>query len=55
MERCDEELSAAGLQPLKQDPLALTSREQDVATLVARGLTNNETAAQLFLTPKTIE
>jgi DNA-binding CsgD family transcriptional regulator len=55
IERCDEELSAAGLQPLKQDPLALTPREQDVATLVARGLTNNETAAQLFLTPKTIE
>lgn len=55
IERCDQEFSAAGLRPLKQDPLALTSREQDVATLVARGLTNNETAAQLFLTPKTIE
>lgn len=55
IERCDQEFSAAGLRPLKQDPLALTSRELDVATLVARGLTNNETAAQLFLTPKTIE
>jgi DNA-binding NarL/FixJ family response regulator len=33
----------------------LTSQETQVALLVARGLTNREVAAALFLSPKTVE
>lgn len=34
---------------------ALTSREQQVATLVTHGMTNRQIAAQLFVTVKTVE
>ena len=33
----------------------LTSQETRVALLVARGMTNKEVAAALFLSPKTVE
>jgi DNA-binding NarL/FixJ family response regulator len=33
----------------------LTPHELQVATLVVRGMTNRESAAALFVTPKTIE
>ncbi len=33
----------------------LTRREAEVATLVARGLTNRDVAAQLFLSVRTVE
>ena len=39
--------------PLASEPL--TSQETRVALLVARGLSNREVAAALFLSPKTIE
>ena len=35
--------------------LAMTDRETEVAHLVARGLTNVEVAAELFVTPKAVE
>ncbi|GAA3633023.1 LuxR C-terminal-related transcriptional regulator [Microlunatus ginsengisoli] len=53
--RCTAELAACGLQVTLSDPLRLTPREEDVASLVARGYTNKEVAAELFLTPKTVE
>jgi DNA-binding NarL/FixJ family response regulator len=33
----------------------LTNREQDVASLVAKGLTNREVAAQLYVSSKAVE
>jgi non-specific serine/threonine protein kinase len=33
----------------------LTRREQEVATLVARGMTNRQAAEQLLVAPRTIE
>lgn len=39
--------------PVVEEPL--TSQESRVALLVARGLTNREVAAALFLSPKTVE
>lgn len=49
------ELAACGLQATLGDPLRLTPREEDVVSLVARGYTNKEVAAELYLTPKTVE
>ena len=37
------------------DPLALTTREDDVVALVLRGYSNKEVAAELFLTTRTVE
>jgi DNA-binding NarL/FixJ family response regulator len=35
--------------------LGITSREMDVYLLVARGFSNAEIAAKLFISPKTVE
>jgi DNA-binding CsgD family transcriptional regulator len=57
-ERARLELVACGLpgQPDKRGSvLDMTSRESEVAHLVGRGMTNKEIAAELFVTPNTVE
>ena len=39
----------------QSEPIKLTSREVEVLTQLCQGLTVNEIAAKLFLSPKTIE
>jgi DNA-binding NarL/FixJ family response regulator len=54
----EAELASAGLRPRSggdADLPGLTSQELRVARLVASGLSNREAAAQLYLSPKTVE
>ena len=54
----ESELSPAGVRPQPggdPDLSGLTAQELRVARLVASGLSNRETAAQLHLSPKTVE
>jgi len=57
VERCDRELKAGGVHAVRTDraPDDLTPQEQAVTDLVVRGLSNREVAAQLFLSPKTVQ
>ncbi len=52
-ERARAELSRVGLRPLA--PTELTASERRVAELIGSGRTNREVAAQLFMSPKTVE
>ena len=57
-ERAEAELRATGETARKRDPSTLdelTPQELQIAGLVADGLTNREIAAQLFLSPRTID
>jgi DNA-binding CsgD family transcriptional regulator len=57
-ERARTELRASGETARKRDPSALsqlTPQELQIARLVADGLSNKEVAAQLFLSPRTID
>jgi DNA-binding CsgD family transcriptional regulator len=57
-ERTEAELRATGETARKRDPSTLddlTPQELQIAGLVADGLTNREIAAQLFLSPRTID
>jgi ATP/maltotriose-dependent transcriptional regulator MalT len=38
-----------------RSPLELTDRERDVAILVAKGMTNREVAAELYVSPKAVD
>jgi DNA-binding CsgD family transcriptional regulator len=53
VERARAELARVGLRRAGRDEL--TETERRVAELAASGLTNREVAAQLFLSPKTVE
>lgn len=54
----DRELSATGERAARRDLSAsatLSPRERQIATMVAAGRTNRDTAAALFVSPKTVE
>ncbi|MER7113958.1 LuxR C-terminal-related transcriptional regulator [Saccharomonospora azurea] len=55
--RCDRELKAGGMHVVRSARQAggLTPQEEAVAELVARGLSNREVAAELFLATKTVQ
>jgi len=57
-ERARAELRASGETARRRTPeaaTALTPQERQIARLVAQGLTNKEVAAQLYLSPRTID
>jgi len=41
--------------PRQSSPLELTGREADVVALVAKGMTNTEVAAELYVSTNTVE
>jgi DNA-binding CsgD family transcriptional regulator/tetratricopeptide (TPR) repeat protein len=51
--RCETLLSRPGVHPLA--PLGVTPRELEILALVATGLSNREIAAQLTVSPRTVE
>lgn len=55
--RCDRELKAGGLHQTRgsRDDVNLTPQEESVTKLVAQGLSNREVAAELFVSPKTVQ
>jgi DNA-binding NarL/FixJ family response regulator len=59
LDACGAELAACGVPiadtPAPANPPSLTSKEQVVARLVARGLSNREAAAELYVSAKAIE
>lgn len=57
VERCDRELQAGGLHTGRAGagPSHLTAQERAVARLVARGMSNQDTAQELFVSVKTVQ
>jgi DNA-binding CsgD family transcriptional regulator len=57
VERCERELRAGGLHQTRgsRPPVELTPQENAVTSLVAQGLSNREVAAQLYVSPKTVQ
>ncbi|GID28793.1 ATP-binding protein [Paractinoplanes brasiliensis] len=55
-QRCEQDLAAAGLTADDPGrPLTLTERELSVAHVIAQGRTNQEAAAELYVSQKTVE
>nr|WP_221379223.1 LuxR family transcriptional regulator [Actinoplanes polyasparticus] len=58
LERCEQDLAAGGLTAAESypgRPLTLTERELSVAHVIANGRTNQEAAAELYVSQKTVE
>jgi DNA-binding NarL/FixJ family response regulator len=58
MRRVESDLNESGiLEQASNDRsiLSLTDREQDVAALVVKGMTNREVAAELYVSTKAVE
>jgi DNA-binding CsgD family transcriptional regulator len=55
--RCDRELKAGGLHQIRgaRDEVDLTPQEEAVSSLVSQGLSNREVAAELYVSPKTVQ
>jgi DNA-binding CsgD family transcriptional regulator len=55
--RCDRELKAGGVNATRgeRDAVELTAQEKAVSDLVTRGLSNREAAAELHVSPKTVQ
>jgi DNA-binding CsgD family transcriptional regulator len=53
--RCDRELKAGGLHQVRGARDELTPQEEAVSALVSRGLSNREVAAELYVSPKTVQ
>jgi DNA-binding CsgD family transcriptional regulator len=56
-QRCERELKAGGLHQLRgtRGHAQLTPQEEAVTSLVAQGLSNREVAAELYVSPKTVQ
>lgn len=57
VDRCDRELKAGGVHQLRgaRRFTELTPQEESVASLVAQGHSNREVAAELYISPKTVQ
>ncbi len=58
LRRVEADLASHGItvgRPGSRSTLELTARERDVAVLVAKGMTNREVAAELYVSPKAID
>jgi ATP/maltotriose-dependent transcriptional regulator MalT len=55
--RCDRELKAGGVHATRAErgPAELTPQEEAISELVARGLSNREVAAELYVSTKTVQ
>nr|WP_277602072.1 helix-turn-helix transcriptional regulator [Nocardioides sp. KC13] len=57
VDAAERELRAGGVRAPRgqRGPVDLTPQEETVAEMVASGLSNREVAAQLFVSPKTVQ
>jgi Bacterial regulatory proteins, luxR family len=58
LRRAEADLASHGIavgRPGSRSPLQLTARARDVAVLVAKGMTNREVAAELYVSPKAVD